>query len=45
MQQAMVMLAGFGLHLRSPARPTWTCVGVTDLVCDAPIEIDGIAKR
>jgi 2-iminobutanoate/2-iminopropanoate deaminase len=27
------------------ARPTRTCVGVTDLVSDALIEIDCIAKR
>jgi len=27
------------------ARPTRTCVGVTDLVRDALIEIDCIAKR
>ena len=27
------------------ARPTRTCVGVTDLECDALIEIDCIAKR
>ncbi len=27
------------------ARPVRTCVGVTDLVCDALIEIDCVAKR
>jgi reactive intermediate/imine deaminase len=29
----------------SHARPARTCVGVTDLVRDALIEIDGVAKR
>jgi len=29
----------------SPARPARTCIGVTDLVRDALVEIDCVAKR
>lgn len=39
------MNAVYATHFAGGARPARTCVGVTDLVRDALIEIDCIAKR
>lgn len=39
------MNAVYARHFSGPGRPVRTCVGVTDLVRDALIEIDCIAKR
>lgn len=39
------MNAVYATHFDGGARPARTCVGVTDLVRDALIEIDCIAKR
>lgn len=39
------MNAVYARHFAGTARPARTCVGVTDLVRDALIEIDCVAKR
>lgn len=39
------MNAVYARHFKGDARPVRTCVGVTDLVRDALIEIDCVARR
>jgi len=39
------MNAVYARHFSGPGRPARTCVGVTDLVRDALIEVDCVARR
>ena len=45
MRDYAAMNAAYAEFFPEGQRPSRTCIGVTDLVRDALIEIDGIARR